>query len=427
MGLFDNLAQRFISTTPVTDQEAIAAYKEKAYSFDDEYVGKKLRPEQALKSTAVYASVRLLSQAVASLPLNVKKYDGSVYNTDTTHSVHTLMNIAPNSLQTPVEFKELMMSDLLLAGNFYAVIKKDKRMNPVALYRLPGESMTIMREGIDKVKYTYMPPVKQGQIAKPIVYSADDILHIKAHSLDGVIGISPLYFGEDVVATDLEAKTYQVNFLKNGAHFAGYLQASSPLKKEQIQSIANAWSGTYGGTKKANKTPVLPSNLEFKQRSLTPQQAQLIETNKYSVGDIARLFGVPPHLIGDLERSTNNNIEQQSREFLQYTLGPWLTKIEAEICRKLLKEREKKNTYVDFDTRNYLRATAADRAAYYNTLFNLGAITPNEIRSNEGMNPVENGDVTFVQVNLATLDNAINQPIEADTDSEENQSNSNEE
>lgn len=424
MGILNDLAKRFITTTPVTDQEAIAAYKEKAYSFEDEFKSSKLTKEQAMKSTAVYASVRLLSQAVASLPLHVKKDNDGTIENDKSHSVYSLLNVAPNNIQTPVEFKELMMSDLLLSGNFYAVIKKDKRMNPVALYRLPAESITILREGLDKVKYTYMPPVKQGQIAKPIVYSSDDMLHIKAHSLDGVIGVSPLFFGEDVVVTDLESKTYQVNFLKNGAHFSGYLQASSPLKAEQIQSIASAWSSTYGGTKKSNKTPVLPSNLEFKQRSLTPQQAQLIETNKFTVGDIARLFGVPPHLIGDLERSTNNNIEQQSREFLQYTLGPWLTKIEAEIARKLLKEREKKNTTVDFDTRNYLRATASDRAMYYNTLFNLGAITPNEIRVNEGMNPVENGDIPFVQVNLTTLDKALNPVEEQPTDSEVNQSNS---
>lgn len=408
MGFLDNLLNRNIASTAPSDADAIAAYKERAYSFEDDYTsGDKLTGRKAMKSSAVYSSVRLISQAVASLPLNVMKEDNDSKTLDKNHSVYKLFNQAPNNLQTAIEFKELMMTDLLLQGNFYAIIKKDRRLNPVALYRVPAESITIMRQGLDKIEYVYMPAAVEGkQNPKPIVYRQEDILHLKAQSFDGILGVSPIFYGEDIIKHDLEAKSYQLNFLQNGAHFNGYLQATSPLKKDQIDSIAKAWSRSYGGASKTNKTPIIPSNLEFKQRSLTPQQAQLIESSKFSVGDIARLFGVPPHLIGDLDRSTNNNIEQQSREFLQYTLGPWLTKIEAEITRKLLREREKNSTIVDFDTRNYLRATASDRAMYYNTLFNLGAITPNEIRANEGMNPVENGDIPFVQVNLARLDQA---------------------
>lgn len=424
MGLLDNLAKRFNATVPATDQEAIAAYKERAYSFEDDFTsGDKLTKKKALKSSAVYASVRVISQAISGLPLSVKKYEGSNQVIDYNHPVYKLFNYAPNSVQTCVEFKELMLTDLLLDGNFYAVIKRDRRMNPIALYRLPAESMTIIKTGLDKVEYTYMPPAEEGKAMKPILYKSDDILHIKGQSLDGYIGISPLFFGEAMIKTDIETRQYSLSFIENGAHFNGYLQANAPLKKEQIDSIARAWQKSYSGSKKTNKTPIIPSNLEFKQRSLTPAQAQLIESAQFGIGDIARLFGVPPHLIGDLERSTNNNIEQQSREFLQYTLGPWLSKIEAEVGRKLLREREKTNTIVDFDTRSYLRATAADRAQYYNTLFNLGALTPNEIRSQEGLNPVENGDTPFVQVNLARLDQAgIVEETEV-SDSEENLSN----
>lgn len=410
MGLFDNLTKRFISTAPSTDAEAISAYKERAYSFEDERIeGKKMTKQVALSSSAVYAAVRLISSSVASLPVNIMVSNDGIKSNNVDHAVWSVLNIRPNNIQTPYEFKELMCMDFLLDGNFYGYIERNKRMDVTAIYRLNPAHVTIIRDGLDKIKFSYLPDAEAKGDKKPLkprIIEADSMIHIKASSIDGIIGVSPLFYGKEIVKADIEARKYYLNFLDNGANFSGYLQSNGPLKKEQIQSIAEAWKRSYSGANNAHKTPILPSSLEFKQRSLTPQQMMLIEANKFSINDIARLFGVPNHMIGDLERSTNNNIEQQSREFLQYTLSPWLSKIESEFGRKLLKEREKKTTNVDFDTRQYLRATASDRAAYYNTLFTLGAITPNEIRAQEGMNPTEGGDMAFVQVNLVPLKDA---------------------
>ena len=233
------------------------------------------------------------------------------------------------------------------------------------------------------------------------MYDASDIIHIPDLTLDGYIGKSRISAARDNIALGIAAQTYGKNFFQSGAKISGVLKHPGQLGADAMQSLSQQWHRTYhSGYAGGFKTAVLEEGMDYKPIQLSPQDAQFLTTRQFSVLEVARIFRVPPHLLADLDRATFSNIEHQSTEFLNYCISPILKKIEAEFNKKLIFQGNKINTYFEHNVNALLRGDAKSRAEYYKSLFNVGAISPNEIRRKENMNDIEKGDVYYVPMNM---------------------------
>tara|TARA_R100000655_G_scaffold40612_1_gene76385 strand:+ start:2103 stop:3299 length:1197 start_codon:yes stop_codon:yes gene_type:complete len=347
--------------------------------------------QTALTFSAVYAAVRVISETIAQLPLNyyIKTDNGREINSN--NPLHLLVNQEPNHIQTKYIFIETFINTLLLYGNAYAHIQRNQRGLPTALFLIHPEDVKI-----DYINEALIYEVKdQGK------YEASDILHIPDMALDGIIGQSRISAARDNIALGIAAQTYGKEFFESGAKISGVLRHPGQLGAEAMQSLSEQWTRTYhSGYAGHFKTAVLEEGLDYKPIQLRPDEAQFLATRKFSILEISRIFRVAPHLLGELERATFSNIEQQSTEFLTYCISPLLSKIEAEINKKLIFENEKGNTYFEFNVSALLRGDSKSRAEYYKSLFNIGAISQNEIRRKENMNDTEDGNKYYVPMNM---------------------------
>jgi HK97 family phage portal protein len=240
------------------------------------------------------------------------------------------------------------------------------------------------------------------------VYTQDAIMHVRGMSDDGVNGMSMIELARDAIGLARACEIHGATFFGNGARPGVILSTDQMLSPEAAENTRNQWERAHRGPDRSNRTAVLQGGLKVNELGGNNQESQFLEARRFQVEEVCRVFGVPPHLVGDLTRSSFSNIEQQSLDYLQNGLMPWLRRIESAIARDLLEGDDE--YFAEFDTRGVLRADAAGRAAYYNTLWNLGVASVNEIRSWENMNPVEGGDTRFVQLNMTTLDKAAAAP-----------------
>jgi HK97 family phage portal protein len=240
------------------------------------------------------------------------------------------------------------------------------------------------------------------------VYTQDAIMQIRGMSDDGVNGMSMIDLARDAIGLARACEIHGATFFGNGARPGVILSTDQMLSPEAAENTRNQWERAHRGADRSNRTAVLQGGLKVNELGGNNQESQFLEARRFQTEEICRVFGVPPHLAGDLSRSSFSNIEQQSLDYLQNGLMPWLRRIESAIARDLLDGDDE--YFAEFDTRGVLRADAAGRSAYYNTLWNLGVASVNEIRSWENMNPVEGGDTRFVQLNMTTLDKAAAEP-----------------
>jgi HK97 family phage portal protein len=229
-------------------------------------------------------------------------------------------------------------------------------------------------------------------------------MSVRGMSDDGVNGMSTIELARDAIGLARACEIHGATFFGNGARPGVILSTDQMLSPEAAENTRNQWERAHRGPDRSNRTAVLQGGLKVSELGGNNQESQFLEARRFQVEEVCRLFGVPPHLVGDLTRSSFSNIEQQSLDFLTNGLMPYLRRIESSIARDLLEGDDE--YFAEFDTRGVLRADAAGRASYYNTMWNLGVLSVNEIRSLENLNPVESGDVRFVQLNMTTLDKA---------------------
>jgi hypothetical protein len=241
------------------------------------------------------------------------------------------------------------------------------------------------------------------------VYSQDAIMHLRWMSDDGVNGLVPVELARDAIGLARALEIHGATYFGNGARPGVILSTDQMLSPEAAENTRNQWERAHRGPDRAHRTAVLQGGLKVNELGGNNQEAQYLEARRFAIEECARVWGVPPHLVGDLSRSSFSNIEQQSLDYVQNGLMPWLRRIESAIARDLLTDED---TFAEFDTRGALRADAAGRSAYYQTLWNLGVLSVNEIRSLENLNPVDDGDVRFVQLNMTTLEKAAAEPEE---------------
>ena len=362
--------------------------------------GKAVNERTAMQTSAVYACVRILAESVAGLPLHVyeRTANGSK-STKPSHPLYQLLHDEPNREMTSFVFRETLMSHLLLWGNAYAQIIRDGRGFPIALYPLLPDRMAVDRRESGELVYTYQSDKGQVKLRR------ENILHIPGLGFDGLIGYSPIAMAKNAVGLALATEDYGATFFANGANPGGVLEHPGVIKPEQADRLRESWQSQFGGAN-AHKVAVLEEGLKFHQMSIPPEQAQFLETRKFQINEIARIFRVPPHMVGDLEKSSFSNIEQQSLEFVKYTLDPWVVRWEQSLQQALILPSEKATIFIKFNLDGLLRGDYQSRMQGYSTGIQNGFMSVNDVRGLEDMNLLtaeEGGDLHFVNGNMVKL------------------------
>lgn len=360
--------------------------------------------ESAMRTSAVFACVKVLSETVASLPLFLYKTEKNKKLKAQDHPLYEVLHDLANEEMTSMNFREAIMTSLLLYGNGYARIIRDKSGHVVSLWFLKPQYMTVERDRVTKrIKYTYSD--EQSGI---LVYKPEQIFHVVGLSYDGIKGISPIDQAREAVGLALATEEFGSKFFSNGARPGGVLEHPGTLKDPE--KIRQSWNKVYKGTKNSHKVAVLEEGMKYKEIGIPPEQAQFLETRKYQLNEICRIFRVPPHLIGDLERSTFSNIEHQSIEFVTHTIRPWLVRWEQAIYKCLLNATERKLYFAKFNVDGLLRGDFANRMKGYATARQNGWMSINDIRKLEDMNPIsieQGGDDYLVNGNMVSAKVAV--------------------
>jgi len=372
--------------------------------------GKRVNERSAMQMPAVYSCVRILSEAVASLPLHFYKQIGNGGKEKAVkHPLYFLLHDEPNPEMTSFVFRETLMVHLLLWGNAYAQIIRNGKGEILALYPLMPDRMTVERDDKGRIYYEYRtsqddaPTMKGSTVKLP----ATEVLHIPGLGFDGLVGYSPIAMAKNAIGLAIAAEEYGSKFFANGAAPSGVLEHPGTLKDPA--RIRESWQSTFGGSSNAHKVAVLEEGMQYKPISMSPSDAQFLETRKFQIDEIARIFRVPPHMVGDLEKSSFSNIEQQSLEFVKYTLDPWVSRWEQGLMRSLLTEEEKKKYFVKFNVDGLLRGDYQSRMNGYATARQNGWMSANDIRELENLDriPTElGGDLYLINGNMTRLEDA---------------------
>lgn len=342
--------------------------------------GVRVDEESSMRTSAVYACVKILAETVASLPLHLyKKGTNGKNEFADQHPLFSCLYETPNDEMTSFEFREIMMTSLLLYGNAYARIIR-KQGHVTELWYLKPQYMTVERDTITgKTKYTYSDDITN----KTYVYKPNQIFHIKGLSIDGVKGLSPIAQAREAVGLSLATEEYGAKFFGNGARPGGVLEHPGILKDPE--KLRESWNQVYQGTRNSHKVAVLEEGMKYHSIGIAPEDAQFLETRKYQVNEICRIFRVPPHLVGDLERATFSNIEHQSIEFVQHTIRPWIVRWEQAIARALLSAEERTIYFARFNVDGLLRGDYKSRMEGYAVGRQNGWLSTNDIRKLEDL------------------------------------------
>ena len=410
MGILSSL---FRSRDKPTDRTAGSSY---SFFLGGTSSGKYVTERSAMQMTAVYCCVRILSEAVASLPLQFYRYtDDSGKEKAVEHPLYFLLHDEPNPEMTSFIFRETLMTHLLLWGNAYSQIIRNGKGEVVALYPLMPDRMKVDRDEHGRLYYEYTVydsddvDGRKGtnKVGRNVRLQPHDVLHIPGLGFDGLVGYSPIAMAKNAIGLAIATEEYGSKFFANGAAPSGVLEHPGTIKYPS--KVRESWQATFGGSGNANKIAVLEEGMKYTPISISPEQAQFLETRKFQIDEIARIFRVPPHMIGDLEKSSFNNIEQQSLEFVKYTLDPWVSRWEQAMVRALLTPDEKKKYFFKFNVDGLLRGDYQSRMNGYATARQNGWMSANDIRELENLDRIpaeQGGDLYLINGNMTKLEDA---------------------
>jgi HK97 family phage portal protein len=404
MGLFSNI---FKARDKPQNRTAGSNY---SFFFGGSTSGKPVNEHTAMQMTAVYSCVRILAEAVAGLPLHLYKYtDSGGKEKALSHPLYFLLHDEPNPEMSSFVFRETMMTHLLLWGNAYAQIIRNGKGEVIALYPLMPNRMSVDRDSSGNLYYSYTrysddAPTMNGVA---VTLRPSDVLHIPGLGFDGLVGYSPIAMAKNAIGMAIACEEYGAKFFANGAAPGGVLEHPGTIKDPQ--KVRESWNAAYQGSSNSHRVAVLEEGMKYQPIGISPEQAQFLETRKFQINEIARIFRVPPHMVGDLEKSSFSNIEQQSLEFVKYTLDPWVIRWEQAISRALLRTDEKKQLFAKFNVDGLLRGDYVSRMSGYATARQNGWMSANDIRELENLDriPVElGGDLYLINGNMTKLADA---------------------
>lgn len=369
--------------------------------------GKLVTERSAMQMTAVYACVRILSEAIAELPLHMYRYkeDGGKEKA-IDHPLYLLLHDEPNPEMSSFVFRETLMTHLLLWGNAYAQIIRNGKGEVVALYPLMPNKMSVNRDTNGQLYYQYQRSSDEANTMKgdTVILRPSDVLHIPGLGFDGLVGYSPIAMAKNAIGLAIATEEYGSKFFANGAAPSGVLEHPGTIKDPS--KVRESWQQTFGGSVNSNKIAVLEEGMKYTPISISPEQAQFLETRKFQINEIARIFRVPPHMVGDLDKSSFSNIEQQSLEFVKYTLDPWVSRWEQSMARSLLTAEEKKKYFVKFNVDGLLRGDYQSRMNGYAVGRQNGWMSANDIRELENLDRIPEevgGDLYLINGNMMPL------------------------
>ena len=360
--------------------------------------GNLVNERSSMQTTAVYACVRIIAESIASLPLQAYRNVGDGKEKMTDHPLYRILHDAPNPEMTSFTLRETMMAHLLLWGNAYCQIVRSGRGDVLGLYPLLPDLMTVDRDSQGAIFYNYR---KEGQSH---LLGAEEVLHIPGLGFDGVMGYSPIALARNAIGLNIAAEEYGGRFFANNATPSGILSTAGVLKDPG--KVRDAWQAAYGGLRNSNKVAVLEEGLEYKPISMPHSDAQFLETRKFQIEEICRIFQVPPHLVADLSKSSFSNIENQSISFVVHTIRPWLVRIEQAMNRKLFKEKEQGECFVSFNASALMRGDYKSRMDGYAIGIQNGFFSVNDVRRMENLDPIpeeDGGDLFLTNGNLLPL------------------------
>lgn len=390
MSIFDNVKSLFFgkSKSEIINKRGVSLNTifPDANTFDS---------DTALTLTAVWNAIRLLSESVSQLPCSVyKQQDDGDKIEDKNNPIYYLLKYKPNNYQDKISFLEYIMMCICVDGNSYVQIVRDDAGRPVQLIPINPDSVTVI---INEGELFY-------QVDTSGVLDSADVLHFKTITDDGITGISPIDQCAKALNWALSLEKFGATFFNNGAKPSSVLSTDRALSETAIERLRNSFNSTYSKLANSNATIILEEGLTFKPISISPEQAQFLASRKFSIEEVCRIWNIPPHMLGDLSKSSFSNIEMQSQEFVTYTLMPYITRIEAQMNQKLFRSNEIGNTFIEFNVNGLLRGDVKTRNEAYKTAIQNGYMSVNEVRRKENLNGIDGGDKHFMQLNMTTLE-----------------------
>ena len=360
--------------------------------------------DSAISDTAVWAAVRIISDAVAMLPLQLlerEEKDGRLFRSKARkHPLYPILHERPCPELTSFEWREMMQANLLVRGNAYCERQLDRSGRLVALWPLRSDSMEVERKD-GRLLYRYR--LRDGGR----IFEKEQILHLRGFATEGLVGLNVASKMRDAIGMSLALRKYASKFFVNGARIAGILIAPQGVKlgEQGRKNLRASIEETYGGLDNALRIMILEEQFDFKQIGVSPADAQALESRKFSAIEVCRIFNIPPHMMKELERATFASVEQLSIDFVRHCLDPWLVRWEQRLKHDLIKEDERDGLDVHFERGGLLRGTAVERATFYQLMRLAGVMSANDIRELEDLNPIEGegGDVYLIPLNMIAV------------------------
>ncbi|CAJ1836563.1 hypothetical protein HLBENOHH_01984 [Aeromonas dhakensis] len=354
-------------------------------------------PDTALAQGVVRACVTLLAESVAQLPCELYRREDESRKRATEHPLYDIVHASPNQKDTAFEYNELRMGHLGLRGNSYSLIDRDGKGYITELIPVNPDKIAVLK-GPDGLPYYQLLDGSQRILPMRMVH------HVKAFSLDGYLGLSPIQTNPDTVGLAIAVDEHAGRVFANGTTLSGVIESPKDGAKFDTQvkldAFLNKFVERHSGIRNAFSVALLQEGMQYKQMGMNNEQAQLLESRKQGAIEICRLYKIPPHMVGELDRATNNNIEHQGLQFVIYTLLPWVKRIESAMMRDLLLPAERKDLYIEFNLSGLMRADQKSRYGSYALGRQWGWLSVNDIRRLENLPPIPNGDIYLTPLNM---------------------------
>jgi HK97 family phage portal protein len=407
VGILQRLAEvRASPENPSTNLADPAAWLvDSLVSGQESRAGKRISETTALYNTALSACVRLLSETVATLPLHVYRVNGRTREIDTEHPVARLLR-RPNYEMDAVQLRETLMAHVLTWGNAYAEIERNGAGRPVALWPLLPDRTRPQRTDRGTLFYTTSVGTRNFNLP------AENVFHLVGLGFDGLMGYSPIRMHRQAIGLALATEEFGASWFGSGSRPSGVLTHPGALSDKAKANLRRGWESAHAGLSNSNRVAILEEGLKWQQIGIPPEDAQFLETRKFQVEEIARMYRVPLHLIQHMEKSTSwgSGIEELGQGFVTYSLQSWLVRWEQRIQSRLIPAVEDGRVYAKHSVEGLLRGDSVKRAEFYSKMVAMGVYSINEIRELEDRNPIDDGDLRFVPLNWQTLDGANAEP-----------------
>lgn len=381
------------SSQPVTSSAELSHEIGLTY---DTYTGKRVSSQRAMRLTAVFACVRVLAESIGMLPCNLYQSTDTGKKKATGERLHKLLSLQPNGYMTPQEFWELVILCLCLRGNFYAY--KVKALGEV-VELLPIDPGCVVPKLNSKWEPVYQVTFPDGSTD---VLSQDDIWHVRIMTLDGLVGLNPIAYAREAISLGLATEEHGARLFGNGAVTSGVLTTSGELSDAAYARLKADFEEKHQGLGNAHRPMILEMGLDWKSMALNAEDSQFLETRKFQLEEICRLYRVPMHMVQNTDRATFSNIENLGIGFINYALVPYFTRIEQRINIGLVKKSKQGSFYAKFNAGALLRGDMKSRFDSYATAINWGIYSPNDCRELEDLNPRAGGEVYLTPMNMTT-------------------------